>query len=142
MEQVKYVPNKNAQRDGVFTKEERFHPEKEYRISIDLGELIFHNPKILPDFVWPLRPADAPRSEDLGQHYRNNGIAHEDIFRFVNNDGFVLKVPLPRLVEAVYVPTAASEDFCAKFDALLVAQGFKIRCERIEVPQVDDGASE
>jgi hypothetical protein len=142
MRHVTYVPNKNIQRDGIFTKEMGFEREKEYRISIDVGELIFHNPKILPDLVWPLRPTDAPRPSDLGQNYRNNGIANEEIFQYVNDDGFVLRAPLAELVEAVYVPSAASEEFCATLNTRLNDHGYKIKCTKIDVPpSSEDGAA-
>jgi hypothetical protein len=52
---IRYVPHKQAQQEAIFTKQETFKPEDEYRIVINVDELISFNNKILPELTRPIR---------------------------------------------------------------------------------------
>lgn len=132
---IKYVSNKQAQRNAVFTKQDKFKSECEYRISINIQYLIHFNNKILPEFNW-LSRTQANVEGNPAQYYNNGGVAREDSFKYVDEYGFILKAPLPTLLEAIYIPTSASVEFGKKLDKLLASKGYVIRCHRIE-PKVN-----
>lgn len=131
---VKYTQNKYLQREAVFTKHIEFEPECEFRASIDVGELIYLNKNILPEFNWPPRHMELYREDDPGDNLRNRGVACEHHFVYRDEKGFVLKAPLADLLEAVYIPVNASEDFCVQLDELLALKGCNFKCQRIELP--------
>lgn len=131
---VKYVQDKQSQQEAFFTKQVDFKHEHEYRISISVGELIFFNKKILPELDWPARHVQVHCEEDPAQYYCNRGAVREDIFKYVGEDGFILKAPLPELLKAVYIPASASVEFCAQLDELLASKGYVLKCQRIELP--------
>lgn len=141
---IQYVQDKNVQRDAVYTKQYKFESEREVRIAINLGELIFFNKKILPEINWPDRHIEVHGKENLGQYYQNNGVACEGIFKYVDECGFILKSPLPELLEAIYIPSSASAEFGERLDELLAMKGYAIRCCRIKLPvnQLDFTESE
>jgi len=72
--------------------------------------------------------------EELIQHYRDRGVACGDIFKYVDEYGFILQAPLHELLEAIYIPVSASDRFCAQLDELLALKGYDFRCKRTEVP--------
>lgn len=131
---IQYVQNKRAQRNAVFTKQDKFELERECRISINVGELIYFNNRILPELDWPARHIQVHGKEDLAQHYRNRGVAREEFFKYVDEYGFILKAPLSELLETIYIPANASVEFGAKLDELLASKGYDIRSHRIELP--------
>lgn len=131
---IQYVQDKQVQRDAVFTKQDKFKPERELRISISVGDLIFFNNKILPELDWPARHIEVYGKENQGQYYHNNGVACEGLFKYVDEYGFVLKAPLPELLEAIYIPSSASAEFGEKMDELLASKGYAIRCCRVKLP--------
>ena len=131
---IEYVQDKQAQRDAVYTKQNKFEPERELRVSIDVGPLIYFNNRILPELNWPARNIEVHSKENLDQYYHSDGVACEDIFKYVDEYGFILKAPLPELLEAVYVPSSASAEFCERLDELLTLKGSAIRCCRIKLP--------
>jgi hypothetical protein len=133
-ETVKYVQDKQRQREAFFTKRIEFEPEREYRISINVGELISFNKKILPDFQWPPRHMEVYCEDDFAKNYRNRGVANEDLFTYVDEFGFILKTPLIELLEAVYIPTSASAEFCNQLNDLLESKGYAFKCQRVELP--------
>lgn len=131
---VEYIQDKQAQREALFTKQEKFAPEREYRISINVGELIFFNKKVLPEFSWPSRNIEVHYEDDFSINFRNRGVAREDVFKYVDDFGFILKAPLPDLLETVYIPSNASSQFHSQLDELLALKGHRIRCKRIDLP--------
>ncbi|SCW97517.1 hypothetical protein [Pseudomonas sp. NFACC05-1] len=131
---VKYVEDKLQHREAFFTKGLAYDIEHEYRILIDVGELIFYNKKILPDFNWPPRDMELYCEDDVAENFPNRGVACEDHFRYVDEYGFVLKAPLVELLEAILIPVSASVEFCAQLNDLLASKGCPIQCQRVEVP--------
>ncbi|MEE5124826.1 hypothetical protein V2J80_06920 [Pseudomonas alliivorans] len=133
-EPVKYVEDKMQHKDAFFTKGADFHPESEYRISIDVRELAFYNPKILPEYGWISRRA-AHSTEMQAEDFRTHRVANEDLFRCVDEFGFILSVPLSTLLEAVLIPTQASPEFAEMFNEQLARMGCKFTCQRVDVPE-------
>jgi hypothetical protein len=134
---IQYVQDKRVQWDAVNTKHQKFEPEHEFRISINVGELIFFNDKILPELTWPPRHIEVHGKENLGQNYHNNGVACEDDFKFVDEFGFILKAPLLELLEAIFLPSSASTEFGESLDELLTSKGYVIRCCRVKLDAAD-----
>ena len=139
---IEYVQDKQMQRDAVYTKQSEFDRERELRVSINVGHLIFFNNQILPELNWPARHIAVHGKENIDQYYNNDGVACEDIFKYVDEYGFILKAPLPELLEAIYVPSNASAEFCEKLDELLASKGYVIRCCRIKLPVDQLGSTE
>lgn len=133
-EPVKYIQNKQQQREAFFTKNIEFEPEREFRISINVGELIFFNKNILPEFNWPPRHMEIYCEDDAAKNYRNQGIASEHSFKYVDEYGFILKAPLANLLEAIYIPANASVEFSSQLDDLLATKGYAFKCQRVELP--------
>ncbi|MFZ4534693.1 hypothetical protein [Propionivibrio sp.] len=139
---IEYVQDKQVQRDAVYTKRNKFEPERELRVSINVGHLIYFNNRILPELNWPARHIEVHGKENLDQYYHNDGVACEDIFKYVDEYGFLLKAPLPELLEAIYVPSSASAEFSERLDELLALKGYAIRCCRIKLPADQLGSTE
>ncbi|MEX3776368.1 hypothetical protein [Pseudomonas sp. MYb118] len=133
-EPVNYIEDKLQQREAVFSKNLEFQPEHEYRISIDIKELMFFNKKILPEISWPPRHMDVYCEDDLSKHYRNGGIASEHNFKYVDEYGLILKAPLPELLESVFIPTNAGREFSLQLDNILDSKGYDFKCQRIDLP--------
>lgn len=132
---VSYIADKNKDREGVFTKHEKFCDEKEYRIAIYLEELVFFNNKILPEISCSTRNAEGNVGgiNDEVKSLRNNGRACENNFEYVDKCGFILKAPLKDLISKVLVPMKASDTFVSNLDESLERKGIDARCERIEI---------
>ncbi len=139
---IQYVQDKQVQRDAVYTKQDKFEPERELRISINVDDLIFFNNKILPELDWAAKHIEVHGKENLDQYYHNYGVACEDLFKYVDEYGFILKAPLPELLEAIYIPSSASAEFGEKLDELLASKGYAIRCCRIKLPTDQLGTAE
>ena len=133
-EPVNYIENKLQQREAIFTKNLEFKPEHEYRIAINIGELIFFNKKILPELNWPPRHMKVYCENDPSENYKNRGIASEYSFKYVDEYGLILKAPLPELLEAIFIPANASIEFSLKLDKILASKGCNFKCQRIDLP--------
>lgn len=130
---IEYIDDKQKTREAVFTKRRDFDIEKEYRISIDVNELITFNKKILPEFNWIRRDIEVLTDFDAGKNYRNGGIADSQIFKFVDEYGFILKLPLHILIDAIYVPTQSSSKHHKEMDSLLLSNGFDLKVVPLHV---------
>jgi len=133
-EPVKYVLNKQGQKEAFFTKNPEFGVEKEYRVALDVRQLIFFNQKILPEFNWIKRHEGRDVSNE-GANYRNGGVASENLFRHIDDAGFILSVPFTRLLAAVLIPEDASSEFATRIDELLLIKGSELKAQRVRVSE-------
>lgn len=133
-EPVRYVVNKQGQKEAFFTKDPKFGVEKEYRVAIDVRQLIFFNQKILPDFKWIKRYEGRDVSKE-GENYRNGGVASENLFRYVDGSGFILSAPFTQFLAAVLIPEDASSEFVTRIDELLLLKGCQLKAQRVKVPE-------
>jgi|GEM_PF-943889 len=139
MKKVTYVLDKNRERDSIFTKDEKFIHEKEYRLSLELQFLGLFNHKLLEILNFDESIIESFKSQkttiqDIGQYYRNNGIALESSFSPRSQTGFIVNLPINDFIKKIYIPTKASNEFYESIVNKLREKNFlNIECIRIDV---------
>lgn len=139
MKKVSYVVDKSQERDNIFTKDQKFIHEKEYRLSLELQNLGLFNPNLLELLNFDENIVASFRHQktmdhSLGQYYRNNGIALESSFSPRSNTGFVVNIPINDFVKKIYIPSKASDNFFEAIVRKLKDKNYNnIECIRLNI---------
>ncbi|MCF0265973.1 hypothetical protein KW868_16115 [Acinetobacter guillouiae] len=139
MKKVTYVLDKNKERDSIFTKDEKFIHEKEYRLSLELQFLGLFNHKLLEILNFDESIVESFKNQkhtiqDISQYYRNDGIALESSFSPRSQTGFIVNLPINDFIKKIYIPTKASNVFYESIVSKLKEKNFlNIECIRIDV---------
>lgn len=139
MKKVSYVVAKSHERDNIFTKDQKFIHEKEFRLSLDLKDLGLFNPNLLELLNFDENIVESFRHQktiapSLGQYYRNNGIALESSFSPRSKTGFVVNIPINDFVKKIYIPSKASDNFYESIVLKLKDKNYNnIECIRLNI---------
>lgn len=139
MKKVEYVLDKGKATDHIFTKDQKFVHEKEYRLSLDFQNIGLFNHQILTLLGFNEATVESFRNQknanpDLGQYYRNNGIALESSFSPRSQTGFIVNIPINDFIKKIYIPNEASNEFYDSIINKIREKGYNnIECCRIDV---------
>lgn len=139
MKKVSYVVDKSKERDHIFTKEQKFIHEKEFRLSLNLQDLGLFNSTLLEFLNFDEKIVTSFRHQitmnsSLGKYYRNNGIALESSFSPRSKTGFVVNIPINDFVKKIYIPSKASDNFFELIIRKLKDKNYNnIECIRLNI---------